>query len=120
MVHDVQFCSEGKSVALVRLVIFLQLQYTLLKPSSISGHDHAAIGYALDAGASIMIPQVDTVEQAKHVCSAAKFRKESEGQPISTTSEISSRNHRPSFRSFSQPAYKSQPTSCNYHSDRIS
>lgn len=40
---------------------------------SVPGHDHAAIGYALDAGASIMVPQVDTVEQAKHICSAAKF-----------------------------------------------
>lgn len=57
MVHDIQFCSEGKSIALVR----------------ISGHDHATIGYALDAGASIMVPQVETVEQAKHICSAAKF-----------------------------------------------
>lgn len=37
------------------------------------GHDHAAIGYALDAGASIVVPQVDTVEQAKHVVSSAKF-----------------------------------------------
>lgn len=37
------------------------------------GHDHAKIAYALDAGASIMIPQVDTVEQAKHVISSAKF-----------------------------------------------
>ena len=39
----------------------------------VPGHDHAAIGYALDAGASIIIPQVDTVEQAQHVVSAAKF-----------------------------------------------
>jgi len=39
----------------------------------VPGHDHAAIGYALDAGASIIIPQVETVEQAKHVVSAAKF-----------------------------------------------
>jgi 2-keto-3-deoxy-L-rhamnonate aldolase RhmA len=40
---------------------------------SVPGHDHAAIGYALDAGASIVVPQVDTVDQAKHVVSAAKF-----------------------------------------------
>ncbi|KAA6413659.1 MAG: aldolase citrate lyase family [Lasallia pustulata] len=40
---------------------------------SIAGHDHAAIGHALDAGASIVLPQVDTVEQAKHIVSAAKF-----------------------------------------------
>ncbi len=37
------------------------------------GHDHASIGFALDAGASIVIPQLETVEQAKHVVSAAKF-----------------------------------------------
>lgn len=39
----------------------------------VPGHDHAAIGYALDAGASIIVPQVETVEQAQHVVSAAKF-----------------------------------------------
>lgn len=37
------------------------------------GHDHAAIGYALDAGASIIVPQVDTVEQARQIIAAAKF-----------------------------------------------
>lgn len=41
--------------------------------NSVPGHDHAAIGYALDAGASIVVPQVETVEQAKHVVSAAKY-----------------------------------------------
>ena len=39
----------------------------------VPGHDHALIGYALDAGASVVIPQVETVEQAQHVVSAAKF-----------------------------------------------
>ena len=39
----------------------------------VPGHDHALIGYALDAGASIVIPQIETVEQAQHVVSAAKF-----------------------------------------------
>lgn len=39
----------------------------------VPGHDHASIGYALDAGASVVIPQVETVEQARHVVSAAKF-----------------------------------------------
>ncbi|CZR57668.1 related to 2,4-dihydroxyhept-2-ene-1,7-dioic acid aldolase [Phialocephala subalpina] len=57
MVHDIQFMSEGRSHALVR----------------VPGHDHAAIGWALDAGASIMVPQVGTVEEAKHIISAAKF-----------------------------------------------
>ena len=39
----------------------------------VPGHDHAAIGFALDAGASIVVPQVDTVEQAQHIVSAAKY-----------------------------------------------
>ena len=42
-------------------------------PGSVPGTDHAAIGYALDAGASIIIPQVESVEQAKHIVAAAKF-----------------------------------------------
>lgn len=41
--------------------------------SRLPGHDHASIGYALDAGASIVVPQVETVEQAQHVVAAAKF-----------------------------------------------
>lgn len=49
--------SEGKTIPFVR----------------VPGHDHAAIGYAVDCGASIVVPQVDTVSQAKHVVSAAKF-----------------------------------------------
>ncbi|RDW73737.1 hypothetical protein BP5796_07179 [Coleophoma crateriformis] len=57
MVHDIQYISEGKSMAFVR----------------VPGHDHASIGHALDAGASIIVPQVDTVEQAKHVAAASRF-----------------------------------------------
>ncbi|KAF1990517.1 Phosphoenolpyruvate/pyruvate domain-containing protein [Aulographum hederae CBS 113979] len=57
MVHTIAFMSEGKTIPLVR----------------VPGHDHAAIGYALDAGASIVVPQVDTVEQARCVVSATKF-----------------------------------------------
>ncbi|KAL2264500.1 hypothetical protein VTJ83DRAFT_7010 [Remersonia thermophila] len=57
MVHETIFMSEGRTIPFVR----------------VPGHDHAAIGYALDAGASIVIPQLETVEQAKHVVSAAKF-----------------------------------------------
>lgn len=49
--------SEGRTTAWVR----------------VPGHDHAAIGFALDAGASVVIPQVETVEEAKHVMSASKF-----------------------------------------------
>ncbi|KFA76030.1 hypothetical protein S40288_00321 [Stachybotrys chartarum IBT 40288] len=57
MVHEAAFMSGGRTIPFVR----------------VPGHDHAAIGYALDAGASIVVPQVETVEQAKHVLSAAKF-----------------------------------------------
>ncbi|KAF6809175.1 aldolase citrate lyase family protein [Colletotrichum sojae] len=57
MVHEAIFMSQGRTIPWVR----------------VPGHDHAAIGYALDAGASIVVPQVDTVEQAKHVVSAAKY-----------------------------------------------
>ncbi|KAI5806079.1 Pyruvate/Phosphoenolpyruvate kinase-like domain-containing protein [Geopyxis carbonaria] len=57
MVHDIMFMSQGRTIPFVR----------------VPGHDHAAIGYALDAGASIVVPQVDTVAQAQHVVSAAKF-----------------------------------------------
>ncbi|KAI4135458.1 MAG: hypothetical protein LQ341_005871 [Variospora aurantia] len=55
--HDIQFMSEGRTMPFVR----------------VPGHDHASIGYALDAGASIIVPQVETVEQARHIVSAAKF-----------------------------------------------
>ncbi|KAL2264327.1 hypothetical protein VTK26DRAFT_6570 [Humicola hyalothermophila] len=57
MVHEVMFMSAGRTIPFVR----------------VPGHDHAAIGYALDAGASLIVPQVETVEQARHVASAAKF-----------------------------------------------
>lgn len=48
--------------------------------SSVPGHDHAAIGYALDAGASIVVPQVDTVKQAQHIVAAAKFGSRNNGK----------------------------------------
>lgn len=57
MVHEAMFMSQGRTIPFVR----------------VPGHDHAAIGFALDAGASIVVPQLETVEQAKHVVSAAKF-----------------------------------------------
>lgn len=57
MVHEAIFMSQGHTIPFVR----------------VPGHDHAAIGYALDAGASIVIPQVDTVEQARHAVSSAKY-----------------------------------------------
>ncbi|KAJ0296526.1 hypothetical protein COL516b_011554 [Colletotrichum fioriniae] len=57
MVHEASFMSQGRTIPFVRL----------------PGHDHAAIGYALDAGASIVVPQIETVEQAKHAIAAAKF-----------------------------------------------
>ncbi|KAL8933355.1 MAG: hypothetical protein Q9211_005824 [Gyalolechia sp. 1 TL-2023] len=57
IVHDIQFMSEGRTMPFVR----------------IPDHEHASIAYALDAGASIVIPQIETVEQAQHVIAAAKF-----------------------------------------------
>jgi 4-hydroxy-2-oxoheptanedioate aldolase len=46
----------------------------ILTPSgSVAGHQHAYIGFALDAGASIVVPQVETVEQAREIVSSAKF-----------------------------------------------
>jgi len=63
MVHDIQFVSEGRTHAIVRV------------PS----HDHYFISFALDAGASLVIPQVDTVEQAKQIISAAKYGRKHNG-----------------------------------------
>jgi len=41
---------------------------------SLPDHQHASIGYALDAGASmLMFPQVTTVKEAQHIISATKF-----------------------------------------------
>ncbi|KAH8652303.1 Pyruvate/Phosphoenolpyruvate kinase-like domain-containing protein [Xylariales sp. PMI_506] len=57
IVHETMFMSGGRTIPFVR----------------VPGHDHAAIGYALDCGASLVIPQVDTVEQCKHVLSASKY-----------------------------------------------
>ena len=63
MVHEIMFMSEGRTIPFVR----------------VPGHDHAAIGYALDAGASLVIPQVETVAEAQHVVSSAKFGTASRG-----------------------------------------
>ncbi|KAH8831457.1 Phosphoenolpyruvate/pyruvate domain-containing protein [Flagelloscypha sp. PMI_526] len=57
-IHTINFMSEGRSAAAVR----------------VPGHDHAWVGWALDAGAGvIMFPQVDTAEQARHCVSACTF-----------------------------------------------
>lgn len=63
MVHEIIFMSEGRTIPFVR----------------VPGHDHAAIGFALDAGASLVIPQVETVAEAQHVVSAAKFGTKARG-----------------------------------------
>ncbi|KKP04962.1 HpcH/HpaI aldolase/citrate lyase family protein [Trichoderma harzianum] len=63
IVHEAIFMSQGRTIPFVR----------------VPGHDHASIGYALDAGASLVIPQVETVEQAKHVVSSAKFGSKQRG-----------------------------------------
>lgn len=47
--------------------------YNGLTSYRVPGVDHATIGYALDARASIIVPQVETVEQAQQIVSAAKF-----------------------------------------------
>ncbi|KAL6879177.1 Phosphoenolpyruvate/pyruvate domain-containing protein [Trichoderma novae-zelandiae] len=57
MVHEMAFMSGGRTMPFVR----------------IPGHDHAAVNYAMDAGASLIIPHVDTVEQARRILSATKF-----------------------------------------------
>ncbi|KAJ5585113.1 uncharacterized protein N7459_004913 [Penicillium hispanicum] len=57
MVHEIAFMSEGKTIPFVR----------------IPGHDHASVAFALDAGASIIVPQVNTVAEAKHIISASKY-----------------------------------------------
>ncbi|KAL1870006.1 hypothetical protein VTK73DRAFT_2849 [Phialemonium thermophilum] len=63
IVHETMFLSQGRTIPFVR----------------VPGHDHAAIGYALDAGASIIAPQVETVEQAKKVVSYTKFGAKNNG-----------------------------------------
>ncbi|PTB65102.1 Phosphoenolpyruvate/pyruvate domain-containing protein [Trichoderma citrinoviride] len=63
IVHEAIFMSQGRTIPFVR----------------VPGHDHASIGWALDAGASIIVPQVETVEEAKHVVSAAKFGSKAKG-----------------------------------------
>lgn len=46
---------------------------------SVPGHDHAAIGYVLDSGANIVVPQVSTVEECKRVMSATKYGSKQNG-----------------------------------------
>jgi 2-keto-3-deoxy-L-rhamnonate aldolase RhmA len=57
VVHEIMFMSGGRTIPFVR----------------VPGHEHASIGYALDAGASIIVPQVNTVEECKHVIAATKY-----------------------------------------------
>ncbi|KAK8098927.1 HpcH/HpaI aldolase/citrate lyase family protein [Apiospora kogelbergensis] len=56
VVHAIQYVSEGRTIPFVRL----------------PNHDHGNIAFALDAGASLIVPQVDTVEQARHIVTATK------------------------------------------------
>jgi 4-hydroxy-2-oxoheptanedioate aldolase len=75
MVHDIQLISEGKTMALVRYKPLFHPSYSqILTAPSLPDHHHSSIGYALDAGASIlMFPQVTTVTEVKHLISATKF-----------------------------------------------
>ncbi|CAG9939471.1 unnamed protein product, partial [Clonostachys rosea f. rosea IK726] len=52
---------------------------TELRRFLVPGHDQSLIEYAMDAGASIIVPQVDTVEQCKFFVSATKFGAKSNG-----------------------------------------
>ena len=73
--------SEGRTIPWVRYVpptLFL-LSFSLTNNLSVPGHDHAAIGYALDAGASVIIPQVNTVAEARHAVSSAKYGSKNRG-----------------------------------------
>ncbi|KAF5861349.1 hypothetical protein ETB97_000386 [Aspergillus alliaceus] len=45
----------------------------------VPGHDAFIIGYALNTGASIIVPHVDMVEEAKHVVSAVKLDRKQNG-----------------------------------------
>ncbi|BCS04000.1 uncharacterized protein AKAW2_70878A [Aspergillus luchuensis] len=63
MVHEAVFLSNGRTIPWVR----------------VPGHDHATMAYALDAGASIVVPQIDTVEQAKEARGAVKFGRKNGG-----------------------------------------
>lgn len=57
MVHDIAFMSEGRTIPIVRL----------------PDHNHSSVAWAMDAGASIMIPQVENASEAKHVIASAKY-----------------------------------------------
>jgi 4-hydroxy-2-oxoheptanedioate aldolase len=52
MVHDIIFMSQGKTIPFVR----------------VPGHDHASVGYAMDAGASIIFPQVTSLHESTSSC----------------------------------------------------
>lgn len=57
MVHETMFMSSGRTIPFVR----------------VPGHDEAMIAFAMDAGASIVAPHVDTVEEARKVIGAVRF-----------------------------------------------
>lgn len=78
MVHDAMYMSHGRTIPFVRCVTpdpssTSPTQLTPVPLYSVPDHSHTSIGYALDAGASIVVPQVSTVTQARHIISAAKF-----------------------------------------------
>ncbi|KAH7312481.1 Pyruvate/Phosphoenolpyruvate kinase-like domain-containing protein [Stachybotrys elegans] len=63
LIHDSIFMSEGRTIPFVRV------------PS----HEHTPITYALDAGASIIVPRVETAEEAKKIMAATKYGLKSGG-----------------------------------------
>ncbi|KAI9044654.1 uncharacterized protein KD926_011624 [Aspergillus affinis] len=57
MVHELAFMGKGRTISFVR----------------VPGHDHAALGYALDVRASVIVPRVNTVADAKHIVASTKY-----------------------------------------------
>ncbi|KAK7217675.1 hypothetical protein V2G26_005678 [Clonostachys chloroleuca] len=65
-------CNVETMTTIVRDTIFMSGCRTI-PFVRVPGHDQSLIAYVMDAGASIIVPQVDTVEQCKFVVSATKF-----------------------------------------------
>ncbi|KAL7916888.1 Phosphoenolpyruvate/pyruvate domain-containing protein [Trichoderma velutinum] len=64
---------EHLSYNVKTLTAIQPMVHEMVNFSRVPGYDHAAINYAMDAGASPIIPQVDIVEQARNIMSAIIF-----------------------------------------------
>ena len=79
MVHDIIFMSGGMMIPFVRLCsssLLLSISLTHLQTSWTRSRSN---WLRVCAGASLIIPQVETVEQAKYVVSVAKYGTASQG-----------------------------------------